>query len=182
MILLLMRHGVAEDVTVGDGAADAARALTPKGRDRVIDMANFLQRMGLVPTHLLSSPRVRAVQTAELVRKCCGIRRRVIQTPSLDFEGTWPDFVLAVQALPAMRRGSVVLAAGHEPLCGEYLSQALVPVHTSFPFKKGAVAAVEWKEGIRDREGKFLFYATAKLARLSASNSGREKPRPNSAG
>lgn len=172
MILLLMRHGVAEDVTAGDGPADAERALTPKGRDRVIDMAGFLQRVGLVPTHLLSSPRNRAAQTAELIRKSCGVRRRVTETATLDFEGTWPDFVLAVQVLPALRRGSVVLAAGHEPLCGEYLSQALVPVHCSIPFKKGAIAAVEWKEGIRDREGKLLFYATAKLARLSATHRG----------
>ncbi|RYZ37159.1 MAG: histidine phosphatase [Myxococcaceae bacterium] len=61
--LLLVRHAVAEDSHV---LGDEARALTPKGRDDFRKHARKLARrtplMGII-----SSPLVRAVQTAELL-------------------------------------------------------------------------------------------------------------------
>ena len=65
MKLYVMRHGPAED----DAASgrDYDRALTAAGRDRVTAVAKALVEAGEAPYAILSSPLVRAVETAELV-------------------------------------------------------------------------------------------------------------------
>ena len=167
MILLLMRHGIAEDPVDAPGGEDAARRLTKKGAERVAEMAQFLKRLKLVPTHYLSSPRIRAMQTAEVVHRTVGGRGKLVVTPTLDFDCSWPEFVEEVRKATARRSKAVVLATGHEPCCGDFLAQAVVPVHMVVPFKKGAVAAIEWEKTISNREGKLLFYAPVRLARLT---------------
>jgi phosphohistidine phosphatase len=63
--LYIMRHGPAED----DSATgrDADRALTAKGRDRVRAVAERLVADGEVPRVILTSPLVRAAETARIV-------------------------------------------------------------------------------------------------------------------
>ncbi len=58
-----MRHGPAED----DAATDDVRELTPKGRDRVRSVARELVRHREIPSVILTSPLVRAAQTAGIV-------------------------------------------------------------------------------------------------------------------
>ena len=71
MKLYVMRHGPAEDdVPTGD---DATRALTPSGRDRVRGVARALVEAGESPKLIISSPLVRALQTAEIVHAHCGV-------------------------------------------------------------------------------------------------------------
>lgn len=60
-----MRHGPAEDHS--PTGRDADRALTASGRDRVRSVAKALADAGESPVEILSSPLVRAVQTAEIV-------------------------------------------------------------------------------------------------------------------
>ena len=65
MRLLLMRHGAAVDPTVaGD---DHRRWLTEVGREQLREQGARLTARGLTPGAVLSSPLVRAVQTAELI-------------------------------------------------------------------------------------------------------------------
>lgn len=65
MKLYIMRHGPAED----DAASgrDADRALTGSGRERVQAVAQALAREDEAPLSIVSSPLVRALQTAEIV-------------------------------------------------------------------------------------------------------------------
>jgi phosphohistidine phosphatase len=65
MKLYIMRHGPAEDFA--PSGRDADRALTPSGRDRVRDVARALVEAGEAPNLILTSPLVRARQTAEIV-------------------------------------------------------------------------------------------------------------------
>src|ERR1700722_9427363 len=65
MKLYVMRHGPAEDIA-GSGL-DEDRALTASGRDRVRHVAKTLVDAQEVPLRILTSPLVRAVQTAEIV-------------------------------------------------------------------------------------------------------------------
>ena len=62
--LLLLRHGIAEER--GGGRPDAERALTDRGRRRTEAVARRLADLGLAVDRLLSSPLVRARQTAEI--------------------------------------------------------------------------------------------------------------------
>ena len=64
MRLYLLRHGIAEDY---HPEGDPARALTAEGIAKVRLQAAAFHRMGLGLERVLSSPYVRARQTARLV-------------------------------------------------------------------------------------------------------------------
>jgi len=65
MKLYVMRHGPAEDHS--PSGRDDDRALTPSGRERVLAVAERLLEIGEAPRAIVTSPLVRAVQTAEVV-------------------------------------------------------------------------------------------------------------------
>ncbi|MCP9816615.1 histidine phosphatase family protein [Synechococcus sp. GreenBA-s] len=64
--LLLLRHGIAEERH--EGLDDGSRALTAAGRERAALVLQRLLELDLRAEVLLSSPLVRARQTAELAR------------------------------------------------------------------------------------------------------------------
>ena len=65
MKLYVMRHGPAVDHALS--GRDDDRALTPPGRERVRVVAAALVEGGEAPLHIVSSPLVRSLQTAEIV-------------------------------------------------------------------------------------------------------------------
>lgn len=65
MNLYIMRHGPAEDHA--STGRDEDRALTHAGRDRVRGVAHELGKKGEAPERIVSSPLVRALQTATIV-------------------------------------------------------------------------------------------------------------------
>src|SRR5689334_2900287 len=77
MELYFLRHGIAAD-TGPEDSGDAGRPLTEEGIDKLKEAARGLRRLGVRPDVLLSSPLVRARQTAEIVRKAFGIESRLV--------------------------------------------------------------------------------------------------------
>lgn len=69
-----MRHGSAEDFSAS--GRDADRALTPSGRDRVRDVARALLKEDEAPNVILTSPLVRAKETAEIVAEVTNLASR----------------------------------------------------------------------------------------------------------
>jgi len=74
MKLYVMRHGPAQDDS--PSGRDADRALTPSGRERVAAVAKALVDGDEAPFFVLSSPLVRAVETAEIVADVTHLSRR----------------------------------------------------------------------------------------------------------
>ena len=70
MQLFLLRHGIAEDRRAG--GTDFDRALTAEGRAQLARVARGLRRLKVAPAAILSSPLVRARQTAEIVAPVLG--------------------------------------------------------------------------------------------------------------
>ena len=109
----LLRHGTAEDISAE--GSDAKRKLTGGGRDEVRRAAECARRAKIAPTLILSSPFVRAIETAEIAAEVlayhsAGIdanRRALI--PSASPQRVWNEIR---DRHDAMR----VLLAGHEPL------------------------------------------------------------------
>ncbi len=75
MKLYVMRHGPAEDMS--PAGRDGDRALTPEGRERTRAVARALLDGGEAPLTIVSSPLVRALQTAEIVAAITDVERRV---------------------------------------------------------------------------------------------------------
>lgn len=140
MRLLLMRHGSAVDPSVaGD---DHRRWLTDEGRQRVRTQCARLAELGSEPEVILSSPLVRAVQTAELMASGCSASPRVRVAselhPSL---GTTGDVTDAL----ALLSEQTVLCVGHEPsirVLASHLAGASLPI-----FRTGMIVAVNMQAG-----------------------------------
>jgi phosphohistidine phosphatase len=116
MGILLVRH--ADAVEGGGDVDDAARWLSLAGRARALASARKLQARGLTFARFLASPRVRAVQTAELYARVLGFAGTVECLPALSFT------VPAEQAVEALRsyQGNVA-AFGHMPTLGEIVQR-----------------------------------------------------------
>lgn len=122
MGILLIRH--AEAVQERGGLDDAARWLSKAGRAQARDVAEQVRDKGLLPVRMLTSPRVRAVQTAELFVQVLGFRGVVECVPSLSY---------TVPAEHAARDLSSyeddVAAVGHMPTISEIAARLTGQTH-----------------------------------------------------
>jgi phosphohistidine phosphatase len=115
MKIYIMRHGDAATMEEAGVTTDEARPLTEAGYNEVETMARLLGRMGVEPDLILSSPLVRARQTADIISSHFGERTGV--TNSVDMApGGSPGGVLA-QILRHGRPAETVLT-GHMPDVG----------------------------------------------------------------
>ncbi|MBM4283082.1 MAG: phosphohistidine phosphatase SixA, partial [Deltaproteobacteria bacterium] len=73
MRVTLFRHGLAHDRSDPACPADPERALTDEGKKKTRRAAKGLGVVGCRPTRILTSPYVRARQTAELVAEVLGL-------------------------------------------------------------------------------------------------------------
>src|SRR3569833_1412075 len=111
MELYLFRHGDAEDAP--PGKPDSSRALTAKGVERSASVAKMARDAGVSPSLIVSSPYLRAMQTAEAAAKEFEWQGEIVQLQSLVPHGTpeavWSD-------LRDLHDETAIILAGHEPL------------------------------------------------------------------
>lgn len=157
--LYLVRHGVAEE----RGPAwpdDTLRPLTGRGQSRFARAAAGFMRLGDPPDLILTSPLVRARQTAELLSLAAdgvAVERMDALSP-----GRPPAAILT--KLRRIRAERVALV-GHEPDLGQ-LAAILLGASRPLPFKKGGICRidVEWR---REAQGILVwFLSPAVLRRL----------------
>lgn len=113
-----MRHGPAEDYSAS--GRDFDRALTTSGRERVRAVAQKLREMDEVPKAIVSSPLVRAQQTAAIVEK-------ELRTPAIETERALApggDGVAFVRSAAADGRRRLMIV-GHEPDLSELVTRLL---------------------------------------------------------
>lgn len=120
MRLLVFRHGIAEE-HAADGT-DASRVLTPEGVERTRSAARGLHRIADPLNVILTSPRMRAVQTANEAAAVFGCAVAVLEALS----GGSPDETL--RAL-AGRGEQAVMIVGHEPMLSELVEQVCTGDH-----------------------------------------------------
>lgn len=133
--IYLIRHAHAVDEA--RGLSDEYRYLSTKGRRVMREVGRALAQAGVELDAILTSPLVRAVQTAEILAERLGFVGVVEALPALA-PGVPPR--IAAAELPA--RGTAVAVVGHEP--GISALGALLAGRPSFPpFKKAQVCLVE---------------------------------------
>lgn len=112
MKLYIMRHGIALDVGEGGIRRDAERCLSAEGRLRTTEVAQGLAALGVTVNHILTSPLIRARETAEIVATVTGPARKP-EPCDLLAPGEW-DATRFVTWLHRSEHGSV-MAVGHMP-------------------------------------------------------------------
>jgi phosphohistidine phosphatase len=118
MRLLLVRH--AEAVP---GEPDALRELTPQGTEQARTLGTKLRGDGLVPDAVLTSPLIRAQQTAAALE---------LGEPAVD-ERLAPGATPAGVRDAVRGRGETVLVVGHQPDCGRVAAALSTGPEPLFP-------------------------------------------------
>jgi phosphohistidine phosphatase len=120
MRLYFMRHGVAEDRSAS--GLDADRQLTEAGLEEVDILATAYAALDLGIEVVLTSPLVRARQTAETVARAIGLGDKVIVSEGLAGGFSLDILQSILQEVPKARR---VLLVGHEPTLGQVVSELI---------------------------------------------------------
>jgi phosphohistidine phosphatase SixA len=128
MKLYLVRHAEA----VSGAPEDESRRLTEEGREQARELARRLAGEGVRPAAILSSPLVRARETAEILGRELGVDPAV--------EDRLRPGATAGRVREAVEgRGEVVIAVGHQPDCGEIAAE----LTGSQPDRIPAASAIE---------------------------------------
>ena len=154
MNLILLRHGKAEDLNP-DG--DGARALVEKGRKQARRAAKLLKRVKLLPDIVLTSPLVRARQTADEFCETAGIPGAIIQ----GWLACGMNPQQALQELAAFGEFQHVAIVGHEPDFSRLIEWVVGASGGSVEMKKGAIACLQVTPPAR--HGTLVFLIPPKL-------------------
>ena len=135
MNLILLRHGKAEDHNPG---GDYARALVERGREQARKQGRLLKGAGLLPDIVLTSPLLRARQTADEFCEAAGIPGPVIQ----GWIASGMNTDQALTELAAFKDFRRVMIVGHEPDFSQFLIDVLGVSVGDIEMKKGAIACL----------------------------------------
>ena len=142
MNLCLLRHGVAVECDEFDYASDAARPLTLKGKKQLRTVVAALRAMGLGFDVILSSPLVRARQTAEIIATELKLQKRLVFADELKPGGDAKKLVQKIAGPEKVPEN--VLFVGHEPDLSELISLLVTgKPGGGFALKKGGLAKLE---------------------------------------
>ena len=132
MEIYLLRHGIAED-----GYPDSERALTAEGKEK---LRRVLKRAAVKPSLILSSPYVRAVETAEIAADVLGYHGDIEKAQSLTPDGSPAE---VWEEIRARKTEDAILLASHEPLMSATAAFLLGAPGLQVDMKKAALARVD---------------------------------------
>ena len=125
-MLWLLRHGEA-----AEGSPDAERPLTDKGKEQARAAGRALKELGVKPAACLTSPKVRALDTARIACEELGIEPQL--EPKLAGGPFDPEALAA-------GLGDDVLLVGHDP---DFSMAVHSMTGAQVRMKKGGLAGVE---------------------------------------
>lgn len=158
--IYLVRHAIAEE-RGEKWPNDARRPLTSEGRERMRRAARGLERLGIRLDAVLTSPLVRARQTAEIVVAALDPKPSLIAAPSLAPGGTYAAVLAELEKHQRRHRLALV---GHEPGLGE-LAARLTGSRKPLEFKKGAVCRIDLQSLPPAHPGVLRWFATPSILR-----------------
>lgn len=138
MQIYLLRHGIADDPVAGQ--ADAERALTDEGRERLKKVLALGRRARMKPSLILSSPYKRAMQTAQIAAKELGYAEAIDTSrtlvPSGRPEEIWGEIRLQHDA-------KQLLLVGHEPCLSRLGAYLLGALELQIDMKKAGLLRID---------------------------------------
>lgn len=160
--LYFMRHAEAGEHDPRRWPDDSKRPLTDEGVDQARRAAKGLRAAGLRVTKIVSSPYVRARQTAEAAAKELRYEGKIDLTRALEPDG---DFERLEDVLLEFDEGDQVLLTGHEPSISYFVSRLLIDDEgLPIQFSKAAVCRLD----VVDRKAlktSLRWFLTPKIAR-----------------
>jgi phosphohistidine phosphatase len=121
MQVLLVRHAEA-----AAGSPDDLRPLTPQGREQARSLGIRLRDEGVAPDAIVSSPLLRARETAALLAAALGVAAVADERLA---PGATPETLTEA----VVGRGTIVVAVGHEPDCSRIAAALTGAPEPDFP-------------------------------------------------
>jgi phosphohistidine phosphatase len=143
--IYILRHGIAVERGARRFENDSERPLTSKGKRQLHQSAGAMRKMKLDFGLILSSPFLRARQTAEIVAGGLKLKKRLKFSDELQPDGSVKKLIRQLNELkPAPEN---ILLVGHEP----YLSRLIALLATgdmvaAIDLKKGGLCKLETEE------------------------------------
>lgn len=129
--IILWRHAEAKPADDESGENDMARELTKKGQRQAKQMAHWLKRHLPKETLLLSSPAVRAYQTAE------ALKTKVIINEALSPDTSLQVVLDCLTSLESSQKN--LLVVGHQPWLSQLVTHLTGLSGAEIDIKKGAI-------------------------------------------
>jgi phosphohistidine phosphatase len=168
MNLYLMRHGIA--VADGPGVhSDSERPLTSKGVKRLGRAARGLAKLNIAFSSVLTSPLLRARQTAEIVAQILALEAKLAEISELAPESSVEQLMAGLAAFHDQKN---VLLVGHEPLLSHLASFLLLrksKPDLNMRFRKGGLCCIEIDHLPPTSPGLLHWHLTPKQLRLLSS-------------
>lgn len=174
MNLYLMRHGIAvapDDPAFPD---DNERPLTSKGVKRMRRAARGVARLEISFDGILTSPLVRARQTAEIVAAALGMEAHLEAISSLAPDSTVDHLLFGLTRY--QDRGHLLLV-GHEPLLSQTMSALLCPggrQDLTIEVRKGSLCRIEVDSLPPSKPGTLHWHLTPRQLRLLGTSAGKK--------
>jgi phosphohistidine phosphatase len=161
MKIYLTRHGIANEPDGTSIEADSQRPLTAKGRDKINKIARTLKKLGIKPDLIISSPYVRAEQTASILAKEFDGKKHLKFSDLLIPDGKAEAIINAIVENYMVDE---LLIVSHEP-CLSLLISTLVAVNLDFTIniKKGGVCCLSAKDLRVERRATIEWLLTPKI-------------------
>jgi phosphohistidine phosphatase len=138
MEIYILRHGIAEEAA--PGMKDSDRALTSEGAAKLETVLRRARAAGVEPSVILTSPYLRARQTAEIAANALRCQPTLLDSralvPDSSPEAVWNE-IRTHKAEPQ------VLIAGHEPLLSAVYAYLLGEPSVQIDVKKGSLGRVD---------------------------------------
>ena len=145
MNLYILRHGIASapgEDGLPKNLPDAERPLSVKGKQRLWGATGAMRKMEVVLDTVMSSPLLRARQTAQIVTEAMELRRALVLTDNLAPEGSTKALVEQINEIGP--RAKSILLVGHEPYLSRLIALLVAgDADAEFDLKKGGLAKLE---------------------------------------
>lgn len=164
--LYIMRHGIAVERGSAGYADDSKRPLTPEGKKKLQNVARGLMRLGFDVDWIVTSPLLRALETAKLVAAELGSSAPLDVSDELSPGGS-AEALVSFLAKHANRKR--VLVVGHEPDLSELAGRLIgAGRRAHLALKKGGCCLVTFDEFPPKSPGKLIWWLTPRVMRKMA--------------
>jgi phosphohistidine phosphatase len=167
MEVYLIRHAAAQPLGQKNDFTDEKRTLTAEGRERMREAAKGLRKIDVEFDLILTSPLVRAVETAEIIAAALGYDKKLIeQITALAPGGSHEKLISNIKSHSGAESIALV---GHQPDLGQFASR-ITGCGSEFgvDLKKGSVCCINVAETVPALRGGLVWMMTTKQLRMLA--------------
>lgn len=144
--LYIIRHGLAGK-SLEDEAMDEERPLKKKGKEKMKGIAKGLKELKISFDTVLTSPLLRAKESADILNEYCGESKEATVTDLLKPDSSYNDLI---KLLNEYKDHKTVAIVGHEPFLSGFASYCLSKSKNPLMnLKKGGVLMLEIDQVIK---------------------------------